>query len=199
MLNYLWRAVALTLLLLAPSAYAAPAGDDPKNDKKVVLEEDPIVLHRSHPARQGYLGIQLIEMTPELRAHYGAPRGAGVLVGGIEPDSPAAKAGLEVGDIITKADGQSIESIQDLTRTVRAKKAGDTVKIEISRNRASRSLTATVAERDARHEDERFWTIPDLEQVRPLLGRLGDMRGLRERLDEIEKRLDDLEKKRSAR
>jgi C-terminal processing protease CtpA/Prc len=198
MVTYFWRAVALTLLLLVPSAGAASAaGDDPKNDKKVVLEEDPIVLHRSHPARQGYLGIQLIEMTPELRAHYGAPRSAGVLVGGVEAESPASKAGLEVGDIITKVDGESIESTQDLSGTVRAKKAGDTVTIEVSRNRASKSLTATIAERAARHE--RSWTVPDLEQVKPLLGRLGDMRSLRERLDEIEKRLDDLEKKRSAR
>jgi len=196
MLTHFWKAVALTVLLLVPSASAAPAGDDPKNEKKIVVEEDPLVFHLSHSARHGYLGIQLIEMTLELRVHYGAPRDAGVLVGAVEAESPAAKAGLEVGDIITKVDGESIGSTQHLSQAVRAKKAGDTVKIEVSRNRTNKSLTATVAER-ARHE--RSWTIPDLEQVRPLLGRLGDMRSLRERLDEIEKRLDDLEKRRAVR
>ena len=43
-------------------------------------------------------------MTQELRAHYGAPKDAGVLVAGVESESPAAKAGIQVGDIVTRAD-----------------------------------------------------------------------------------------------
>jgi len=184
--------------LIVPSANAARGEDNPKIDKKIVIVEDgPADAGVAPHARRGYLGIQLIEITPELRAHYGVARDAGVLVGGVEPDSPAAKAGIEVGDIITRAGGERLESVQELTRMVRDKKTGDTLKIEVSRNHATKNLTATVAERTVRHG--RAWTIPDLEQVRPMLSQLEHSRSLRDRLDQIEKRLDDLEKKRTAR
>ena len=45
----------------------------------------------------GYLGVELVDLTPELREHFGAPRDVGVMVGRVEPGSPAARAGLEVG------------------------------------------------------------------------------------------------------
>jgi membrane-associated protease RseP (regulator of RpoE activity) len=201
MITDFWKATTLALLMLVPSANAARAEDDPKIEKKIVIEEDGSpdarVVRR---AQRGYLGIQLIEITPELRAHYGVARDAGVLVGSVEPDSPAAKAGIEVGDIITRAGGERLESVRDLTRMVRDKKTGDTLKIEVSRNRATKSLTATVAERTVRHEQA--WTMPDLselEHVRPMLSQLEHSRSLQDRLDQIEKRLDDLEKRRSAR
>jgi len=73
---------------------------------------------------------------------------AGVFVGTVEKDSPAAKAGLQVGDIVTSADGEKVERKKDLVRTIRRKKEGDTVKIELVRDRAAKTLTVTVAERE---------------------------------------------------
>ncbi len=96
----------------------------------------------------GYIGIRPLEMTPELRTHFGAPKEAGVFVGTVEKDSPAAKAGLQVGDIVTSADGEKVERKRDLVRTIRRKKEGDTVKIELVRDRAAKTLTVTVAERE---------------------------------------------------
>ena len=96
----------------------------------------------------GYIGIRPLEMTPELRTHFGAPQEAGVFVGTVEKDSPAAKAGLQVGDIVTSADGEKVERKKDLVRTIRRKKEGDTVKIELVRDRAAKTLTVTVAERE---------------------------------------------------
>ena len=96
----------------------------------------------------GYIGIRPLEMTPELRTHFGAPKEAGVFVGTVEKDSPAAKAGLQVGDIVTSADGEKVERKKDLVRTIRRKKEGDTVKIELVRDRAAKTLTVTVAERE---------------------------------------------------
>jgi S1-C subfamily serine protease len=195
MISNYWKAVPLALGMLVPFTLTARAEDESHSQTKIVIvDDDPVVVHGSHGARLGYLGVELIEMTPDLRAHYGAPRDAGVLVGSVEADSPASKAGIEVGDIITGSDGERVESVSDLTRMVRAKKAGDSVKIEVSRDRASKTLTATVAERSSsRHE--RTLVLPDLAQVRPMLGQLDDLHGLRDRLQQIEKRLDDLEKK----
>ena len=96
----------------------------------------------------GYIGVRPLEMTPELRTHFGAPETAGVLVGKVEKDSPAARAGLQVGDIVTSADGEKIAHRRDLVRTIRRKKEGDAVQIEVVRDRAPLTVTVTVAERE---------------------------------------------------
>ena len=60
------------------------------------------------------LGIQVQEMTPELRAWFQAPQTAGVLVTRVEPDSPAQEAGVQVGDVIVEAGGEALETPRDL-------------------------------------------------------------------------------------
>jgi len=102
---------------------------------------------RFHGRRSGgYLGVRSIEMTPELRQHFGAPRDAGVLVGAVEPESPAAKAGIQVGDIVTAVDGEEVGSTRDLSRSVRRHKDGDAVKVDLLRDRSKKTLTVTIQE-----------------------------------------------------
>jgi membrane-associated protease RseP (regulator of RpoE activity) len=201
MFTSIWKAALLCLLILPPSIQAAPLPDeDVQIDKKVIVQEDedPVVVRvTGRGGRHGYLGVGLVEITPDLRSHFGVGRDSGVMVGSVEPESPAAKAGVEVGDIILKANGQPVESSSDLSRTVRGKKAGDTVNLEISRNRASKTLTATVAEKRVHGRDfvmPEVIEMGDLQKVAPMLGHMPDWKSLQDRLSEIEKRLDDLEK-----
>jgi membrane-associated protease RseP (regulator of RpoE activity) len=105
----------------------------------------------------GYLGVRSIEMTPELRQHFGAPKDAGVLVGTVEPESPAAKAGIQVGDILTAVDGEEVGSTRELSRSVRRHKAGDAVKVDLLRERAKKTLAVTIQASEGKggdHEDE---------------------------------------------
>jgi membrane-associated protease RseP (regulator of RpoE activity) len=209
------KAFPLAVLLAWPAA-ALPAGDEsPEKDKRVakavVVTDDGVftsdgddaVVRWSPRGRQGYLGVRLLEMTPELREHFGAPQNEGVLVASVEADSPAAKAGIHVGDIITRANGERIESGSDLTRTVRRAKSGDTLKIDVSRDRASRQISVKIEERRAAEIN--------LGDIGPSFGRHDfvwrghpeaffserseNLDRLRERLEELEKRLKDLEKK----
>jgi hypothetical protein len=83
-------------------------------------------------------------MTPELRAHYGAPREAGVLVAGVESGSAAEKAGVRAGDIITRAGGDPVDTAADVARAVRRAKTGDSLELEISRDRAATRVTVKV-------------------------------------------------------
>jgi membrane-associated protease RseP (regulator of RpoE activity) len=206
--------ILLGLLLLAPAAAPLSASDSPSDDRKIVirdgevlrLDDDggPVVVQLDGRSRRGYIGVRPIEMTPDLRAHFGAPRDAGVLVGEVEADGPAAKAGLQVGDVVTAVDGEKIDSA-DLSRAIRGKKNGETVKLEVLRDKAKKTLSVAVAERkrteiarnDARqHPGEHTFTIPDFDFRWP--NRL-DLDRLSDRLEELEKRLKDLEKKLSAR
>jgi membrane-associated protease RseP (regulator of RpoE activity) len=216
------HALSLSLLLLVQAGTPARGAGDPPEEETIVIEGDhdpdfdfdfdhdfdtdfdgdrPMVVQVGDHWGRGYLGVHLLRMTPELREHFGAPRDAGVLVSKVAADSPAAKAGVQVGDIITAADGERIGSTRDLSREVRRRKEGDTVKLEISRNRAKKELTVKVAERK-RHEinvGDLKRRVRDRVRVldldRPLLEGRKDLGRLRERLEELEKRLGEIEKK----
>jgi membrane-associated protease RseP (regulator of RpoE activity) len=218
------KAIPLAFLLIASGAAAVPSGDEPapmseKKETKVVITDDgvfasdgdePLVWHMQRHGRQGYLGIRLLEMTPELRAHYGAPKDAGVLVAGVESESPASKAGILVGDIVTRAGGERIESGRELTHAVRRMKSGEMLKLEVSRDRAVKQLTVKIEERRSAEID--------LGELGHDLGNLGRDIGrdigrefghrswvfrsspesldrMQEKLDEMDKRLKDIEKK----
>lgn len=60
------------------------------------------------------LGVQLTETTPELREHLGGSAEAGVLVSKVMPDTPAARAGIKVGDLILSAGGKTVGTSSEL-------------------------------------------------------------------------------------
>jgi hypothetical protein len=113
-------------------------------------------------ARRGYLGAALTELSSELRAHFGAPEDAGVLVARVEPDSPAAAGGLAVGDVITAIDGDRVAGGFDLRRRVRAMDDGERATLEVIRGGRVLALTVTVAEREQPEVDLRrfLWRGP---------------------------------------
>ncbi|MCH7666059.1 MAG: PDZ domain-containing protein [Acidobacteria bacterium] len=100
------------------------------------------------PLRRGYLGVQLLDLTQELRVHFGVPEDAGVMISQIVEDSPAAAAGLEVGDILTAIESDPIGSSSELARKVSEYEDGRAVLLEVWRHRRVKILTATIAERE---------------------------------------------------
>lgn len=89
--------------------------------------------------QQVYLGIQYIGITPELARTYRLPVTRGVILNSLDPEGPAARAGLRPGDIITKVNGTSLTTELDVARLLRGKKPGDEVSLAIVRG--SRALT----------------------------------------------------------
>lgn len=146
--------LALGLALTA----AANAQDKDKEPKKVekhrvmVIDKDGKrqVYDGDGPmVRRGYLGVALTELTPELRAHFGVPEDKGAMISQIaDPDSPAAKAGLQVGDILTAIDGQDVKGSWDVMSKVRKLKDGDQVPVEIWRNGKAQRINVTIAEKE---------------------------------------------------
>ena len=220
----------LTASILVLSGFVPAASGEDRTARTIVVSdggddtievEAPRALPRVRVFRDGgsRLGVQLLDITPELRTHFGAPKDAGVLVATVEKDSPASRAGIEVGDVVTSVDGDKVESPGELARAIRRKSGGETVALEVVRKGASKKLTAKVEERP--HENAEILEIPgrefgrDLEReirrglrgVRPFVWDFDhdglralpseDVRKLRERLDRLERRLKDLEGRKS--
>lgn len=100
-------------------------------------------------SRGAFLGVQLTDLTPELRQHFGVPEDQGVLVASVVEDSPAARAGVEVGDILTRLDDEAVSSGGSLARAVGKREPGP-VQLELWRSGRIETLTATL-EKPADH------------------------------------------------
>ncbi len=89
---------------------------------------------KSHgKVERGYLGVEIQEVTKDLADVYGLDKAAGALVASIMPDTPAAKAGLKVGDVITAYDGQEIGLSSELPQQVGRARVGSTHHLTVVR------------------------------------------------------------------
>ena len=98
---------------------------------------------------RGWLGVAIQDVTPELAQSFGLKKAQGALVADVTSDSPAARAGLERGDIIINYDGTDIDEAHQLPVLVADTKIGKSVSITVLRNGEKKTLHATVAEMPA--------------------------------------------------
>jgi hypothetical protein len=223
-----WLA-ACALAALAPALAASEKETPRARDRVIRVERDPVVRIEKEPRifffsdpegfGGGYLGVALLDLTPELRRHFGAPEDVGAMVSRVEPDGPAAKAGVEVGDILTAVDGEAVRGSWAITSRIRRHEAGDSVGLELYRSGKARTVTASLEERQRRLVDiapmihGRTLSAPEgefdvelmgpaMQELRGLLDdpeRRRNLRLLRERESELqqklEQRLKELEKR----
>jgi len=88
------------------------------------------------------MGVTTVQLTKQLADYFGIPDGKGVLVTAVSDDSPAAKAGVKAGDVITSVDGESIEGPGDLSRAINKNKEGD-VSVVVVRDKKQRTIKVT--------------------------------------------------------
>ncbi|MGO9273873.1 MAG: PDZ domain-containing protein [Terriglobia bacterium] len=98
----------------------------------------------------GWLGVRLEDVTAQKAQDLKVPGQYGALVTEVEPESPAAKAGLQVNDVIVDFAGEKVRSVAGLRRMVRETPADRTVPVEILRNGERSTLNVTI---EARHGD----------------------------------------------
>jgi len=142
-------ALALAGLALGPGDVKARAKD---------ADEDRNVDRRVQVIRLGggggFLGVRLQEVD----------EGRGARVDSVEPDSPAAKAGVKEGDVIVRFDGEAVRSALQLTRLVRETPADRAVPIEVTRGGVAQKLSATLDEGHGRFRYEnRELLVPEPE------------------------------------
>jgi C-terminal processing protease CtpA/Prc len=87
------------------------------------------------------LGIDAEDLSGQFGAYFGAPDGEGVLVRAVNAGSPAEKAGVKSGDVITSLNGERIRSLGDLRERLAGKREEKTVKLGVVRNKSEVSIT----------------------------------------------------------
>ena len=103
-------------------------------------------LRASGRVTRGRIGVQIGPVTKDVAESIGLGKAQGALVTGVEAGSPADKAGVEAGDIITRFDGKQIEKVADLPRLVGNTKPGHKSTVTVFRRGVSRDLGITIAE-----------------------------------------------------
>jgi len=98
---------------------------------------------------RGRIGVQIDQVTKEVAESIGLGKAQGALVRGVEVGSPADKAGVEAGDIITRFEGKAVEKSSDLPRMVGGTKPGTRSALTVFRRGGYKELTVTIAEIEA--------------------------------------------------
>lgn len=117
-------------------------------DKVQIIEREPRVLIETDD-ESGWLGIEIGEVTADKAKDLRLGSLRGVVVSGVEPDSPAAKAGVKANDVIVQYDGQTVEGTVQFRRLVHETPPGRTVTLGISRNGTAQNISVELGDRSA--------------------------------------------------
>jgi len=92
----------------------------------------------------GWLGVSVQEITPEMVEYFNLPDRKGGLIAAIFPDSPAQKAGLKEGDIITSVDGKEINTLHDILKHVNKIEIGAVARVDIIRDKVKKRIKVKI-------------------------------------------------------
>ena len=116
----------------------------PVNQAKSVVTQ----LAATGKVTRGWLGVMIQPLTPELAKGFNVPGGGGALVASVQDNSPAARAGVKAGDVITEYDGHKLAQPGDLSKLVAATAVGRQVPLTIVREGKTMTIEAHVARMD---------------------------------------------------
>src|SRR5215468_1847608 len=95
---------------------------------------------------RGWLGVSIQPLTPELAKGFGLRDAKGVLISDVVQDSPAERAGIAAGDIITEFDKKKVDTPQDLQKAVAATVPGKGVPVKVWRDKSEKTLEIKIGE-----------------------------------------------------
>jgi serine protease Do len=135
--------IGINTAIFSPSGGSVGIGFDiPASTAKMVIAQ---LKDQGHVTR-GWMGVQIQSITPAIADGLGMKEARGALVDQPQDGSPAAKAGLKAGDVITQFNGTAVKDAHDLSRRVAMVAPGTSVKLDIKRNGQEKTLTLTLAE-----------------------------------------------------
>jgi serine protease Do len=140
--NLAGEVIGVNTAIVSPSggnvgiAFAIPA----ENVSRIVTE-----LRETGTVTRGYVGVQIQPITKEIADSIGMKETQGALVSEVQPNTPAAKAGILAGDAILSVDGERLKDARDLSRRVAAKSPGAKVRLQVVREGKERTIDVELA------------------------------------------------------
>jgi serine protease Do len=129
----------------------------PSNMTRTVMGQ----LVKSGAVKRGHLGVTVQAVTPELAESLGLKEAKGVLISDVTPNSPAAKAGLKIGDVITAMNGQAIEDPNQFRNTVAGAAPGTEVTLTITREGKQQEVRVKLGELNPQESASRQGAAPE--------------------------------------
>jgi len=96
---------------------------------------------------RGWLGVEIQSVSPEIASSLGLKSEKGAIVATVVPNGPAAKAGVEQGDVVTAIDGKPLDDSRDVTRKVASVAAGTTTTFTINRQGVEKQIKVLIGAR----------------------------------------------------
>lgn len=118
----------------------------PSNMAKYVMDQ----LIKTGTVRRGQLGVSVVSLTGSVARELGLERTNGVLVGAVQPGSPAAQAGLQQNDVIIAFNGEPVNESNELRNRVANMQPGTQVTLTVVRGGSEQQVTATLGELESR-------------------------------------------------
>ena len=147
-LRPVWSLAALGLALSLLAVPMAARADDDDNDSGTAKRQGTVRIYGGNDdAQGGYLGVQVQDVTRALQRARNLPTEEGALVNRVEDESPADRAGIRRGDVITEVDRDKIDSSQDLIRVVGGLEPGSRVRVTLWRSGSVRTVNVQLGER----------------------------------------------------
>lgn len=129
--------------------------------------------------QRGFMGVQVQDLSPDLAEAFGLKQQSGAIINRIMEESPASRAGLLPGDIITRINGKPIKNAGDVRNQIGLLQVGDTISFDILRDGKTLTLTAvieagqeTVGAPSAVNPRLAGMTVGDLKADHPMYGKL---------------------------
>jgi serine protease Do len=101
------------------------------------LPGEKVSREESSPASQSQWGLQLQEVTPQAARQHGLARESGVMVAGVQPGSPAERAGVRAGDLIREVNRQPVQSLQEMRDAIAKADQQDSLLLLVQREQGS--------------------------------------------------------------
>jgi serine protease Do len=135
--------IGVNTAIFSPSGGSVGIGFDiPADTAKMVVAQ---LKEKGHVTR-GWLGVQIQPVTADIADSLGLKKATGAMVDEPQSGSPAVKAGIESGDVITAVNGAPVKDARELARTIGMMAPDTSVKLDIVRKGEPRSITVTLTE-----------------------------------------------------
>jgi serine protease Do len=135
--------IGVNTAIYSPSGGSVGIGFDiPAETAKMVVAQ---IKDKGYVTR-GWMGVQIQPVTAAIADSLGMKTAQGAIVDEPQPGSPAAKAGIAAGDVITSVNGTPVKDSRDLARTIARLAPGATVKLDVLRNGTAKNIDLTLAE-----------------------------------------------------